>query len=351
MNSQQRISLALQHKEADRVAIHDTLWATTVRRWQKEGLPKDITPQEYFDYEIVEIGSDTSFMIPEELIEETEEYKIVRNSNGALVKNWKNRTSTPEYIEFLIKDEAKWLEMKPLLDWKPDRINLDNAILNYKNSRKKGKFICYSSPMGYDKTQGFVGTVQLLMAMKDNPKWTKDMFDKSAEMIIEACEEMISKGIRFDGAFIFDDLGYRNGTFFSPSLYKELLFPSHKKVNDFMKSMGIKTILHSCGNISEIIPLLISAGWDCLNPIEVKAGMDLITLKKKYGEVLSFMGGIDVRKMKEKKSVIEKEIKEKINLKKKNGGYIYHSDHSVPDNVSFSKYKRVISLVLKYGKY
>ena len=80
--------------------------------------------------------------------------------------------------------------------------------------------------------------------------------------------------------------------------------------------------------------------------------MDLIQLKKDYGEKLSFMGGIDVRKMKaENPAGIEEEIKTKINFAKKGGGYIYHSDHSVPDDISFQQYGRVIDLVLKYGAY
>lgn len=64
------------------------------------------------------------------------------------------------------------------------------------------------------------------------------------------------------------------------------------------------------------------------------------------------MGGIDARKMAyEDPKEIEEEIKNKIPFAMKGGGYIYHSDHSIPDNVSFQNYKRTIELVMKYGKY
>ena len=80
--------------------------------------------------------------------------------------------------------------------------------------------------------------------------------------------------------------------------------------------------------------------------------MDLIELKKTYGDVLAFMGGIDVRKMAaDDPREIEEEIRTKITFAKKGGGYIYHSDHSVPDNVSFERYKYVIELVRRYGRY
>jgi len=75
-------------------------------------------------------------------------------------------------------------------------------------------------------------------------------------------------------------------------------------------------------------------------------------LKKEYGDKLSFMGGIDVRAMADPDpNVIEEEIRSKFEVAKKGGGYIYHSDHSIPKNVSFKQYQRVIELVKKYGKY
>jgi len=64
------------------------------------------------------------------------------------------------------------------------------------------------------------------------------------------------------------------------------------------------------------------------------------------------MGGIDVRAMaSENPEDIEKEISSKIPIMKKGGGYIYHSDHSVPDNVSFKQYCRTMELVAEHGKY
>jgi len=80
--------------------------------------------------------------------------------------------------------------------------------------------------------------------------------------------------------------------------------------------------------------------------------MDLIELKEKYGDKMAYMGGIDVRLMNlEDIGPLEKEIREKVSTAKVGGGYIYHSDHSVPNTVSFMQYKRVIDLVRKYGRY
>ena len=219
-------------------------------------------------------------------------------------------------------------------------------------SRKDGKFLCFAAPMGYDYTQGLIGTEKLLVTMVEDPEWAKDIFNTIAELIIEGAKKLWEIGFKYDGAFLFDDNGYRNATLFSPSTYKNVLYPAHKKVFGFFKNMGIPVILHSCGCVKEFIPYYIEGGIDCLQPLEVKAGMDIIELKKKYGQKIAFMGGIDVRKMAvNDPEIIEEEIKTKFDAAKEGGGYIYHSDHSVPDNISFEQYKRVIELVLKYGKY
>jgi len=86
---------------------------------------------------------------------------------------------------------------------------------------------------------------------------------------------------------------------------------------------GMPVILHSCGNVKELIPDLIRGDLDCLQPLEFKAGMDLIELKENFGDRLAFIGGIDVRKMAgPDPGTIEEEIRRKFEVAKKGGGYI-----------------------------
>jgi uroporphyrinogen decarboxylase len=95
----------------------------------------------------------------------------------------------------------------------------------------------------------------------------------------------------------------------------------------------------------ELAPLIIETGFDCLQPLEVKAGNDLLELKRRHGDRLAFMGGIDVRAMADPDpAAIEREIAGKLPAVKRGGGYIYHSDHSIPDNISFRQYGRVREL-------
>ncbi len=355
MTSQERVRLALAHKEADRVAIQDGPWGTTVTRWHAEGLPEDQSPASYFGFELAHTGPDLSLRLPTETIEETDDYTIQRGANGAVHKNWKGKTSTPELIDFTIKSRADWEEHKPRLAFEESRLNLDAVRKIHDDARAKGLFLTFGGGIGYDaNSSSLLGPVRLLTAIVEEPDWVADIFMSQADLCVPIVEELFARGIELDAAFFYDDLGYKNGLFFSPRAYRELLQPAHRRFLEPFKSRGLPCILHTCGNVTELVPDLLDTGWSCLQPLEVKAGMDLIGLKKQYGAVLAFMGGIDVRKMAaadDDPAALEEEIRTKVGFAKQGGGYIYHSDHSVPDNVSFASYQRVIELVNKYGSY
>ncbi len=352
MTSKERIALALQHKEADRIAIHDSPWGTTIERWRQEGLPEGVGPAEYFGYELASTGANLSMRMPTDVIEETEEYRITGGMDGQVIKNWKHATSTPEYIDFMIKTRADWEEHKFRLEWDSSRIDVEASRKAQAEAEAQGKWFSFNGAFGYDRLQGLIGSERLLMAMAEDPEWVQEMFDTAAELVCVALEEMIALGFQFDGCFVYDDMGYRNATLFSPAMFRRFEFPNHKRVYDCAWAHGLPCILHSCGNVNAFVPGLIEAGLACLQPLEVKAQMDLVQLKRDYGEKLAFMGGIDVRKMAmADPAIIEEEIATKIGAAKVGGGYIYHSDHSVPDNISFEQYRHVIELVKKYGSY
>ncbi len=352
MTSKERIALALQHKEADRIAIHDSPWGTTIERWRREGLPEEVSPAEYFGYELASTGANLSMRMPTDVIEETEEYRITGGMDGQVIKNWKHATSTPEYIDFMVKTRADWEEHKFRLEWDSSRIDVEASRQAQAEAEAQGKWFSFNGAFGYDRLQGLIGSERLLMAMAEDPDWVQDMFDTVAELVCTALEEMVGMGFQFDGCFVYDDMGYRNATLFSPAMFRRFEFPNHKRVYDCAWAHGLPCILHSCGNVNAFVPGLIEAGLACLQPLEVKAQMNLVQLKRDYGEKLAFMGGIDVRKMAmADPAIIEEEIATKIGAAKVGGGYIYHSDHSVPDNISFEQYCHVMELVKKYGSY
>jgi len=352
MTFRERWHLAITHQEGDRVPLADSPWVTTIEQWHREGLPEDQSPHSYFGYEWANQGADLSFQLPREVLEETDTYRIQRDEFGATTRVFKGRESVPELLDYTITSRRAWEEYKPRLAWNEGRLYGEGHLASHRSLREKGYWINFAAGFGFDRIQRFAGTERVLTAMLEEPDWVRDMMETIGETLIVAAGEMLARGFEFDGAFIWNDQAYRNGPFFSPAVYRELEFPVHKRLCDFFHSHGMPVTLHTDGDVRQLIPQYLEAGFDCLQPCEVKAGMDLIALKRDYGEKLAFMGGIDVRAMAHPDpAVIEQEIATKIPVARRGGGYIYHSDHSVPDNVSFERYQRVIELVHGYGAF
>ena len=352
MTSRHRLLKALNHEEADRVPITDAFWPTTEARWHKEGLPADQSAARYFGFELSGVGFEDTLFGREETLEETEGYRLFRTGDGNTRKEWKDATATPQCLDFLVRGPDDWERLKGRLSNAQQRIDWQQAKASAARAHDEGLFFCFSTEVGYDRCQRLVGTETLLAAMALEPDWVSGMFSSSVDLAIEAAEAMQAQGLRFDGAFLNDDMGYRNSSLFSPAMYRRLLFPQHQRIFGYFHDRGAKVLLHSCGCVKQLIPDLLEAGLDCLQPLEVKAGMDLVELKRQYAGRLALMGGIDVRKMAaEDPAGIEHEIATKIPVAMAGGGYIYHSDHSVPDDVSFAQYCRTMELVRHYGRF
>jgi uroporphyrinogen decarboxylase len=97
---------------------------------------------------------------------------------------------------------------------------------------------------------------------------------------------------------------------------------------------------------------MIAAGIDCLQVIEVKAGMDLLRIHKNHGDKIALMGGIDVRVLyTNDRAIIDAELEAKIPIVKQGYGYVLHSDHSIPNTVNYETYRYFIERGLELGTY
>jgi len=352
MTSRERMIAALSHREGDRIPVQEEIWHTTKSRWISEGMPEDARYDRFFGIDEYWIFSvDPSFRLPEKIIEETGEFIIRQDANGARIKNWKNTTSTPEVVATTINTSQGWNEMKGALEFAPDRINWDEIMPLYEEARGRDQFVRFGVQFAYERWANIVGTENFLMALAAEPEWVREMHEADISLALAAFEEMTGRGMEFDAMRYSCDMGYRNGLLFSPHTYRELFQPGLKRLCDFFRERSMFNMLHSCGNVNELIPDILATGFDCLNPLEVKAGMNLLDLKKRCGDQLCLMGGIDARKMGADTAEIEEEIRTKVTAAKRGGGYIFHSDHTVPDNVSLEQYRRIVGMAFSYGNF
>lgn len=348
----ERFHRILEHREADRVPIIDNPWKSTTLRWLREGMPEGTDWRDYFEIDKVEmINVDISPRFECNVIEDTKDYIIRTSPWGVTLKEFKEADSTPEFIDFSVINLDAWLKAKSRMTIDRNRVDWKRLEREYGMWKADGRWIEGGFWFGFDVTHSWmVGTQTLLIAMIEEPDWVQDMFNHYLDMCIAHFDMIWDAGYTFDSIFWYDDLGYKNTPFFSTKMYKELVKPAHKRAADWAHSKGIKAHLHSCGYIMPHLADIIDAGIDVLNPIERKAGMDVLKLKEEHGDRLVLHGGINAVLWNDREKIIA-EIENLVPKLKENGGYIFSSDHSIPNTVSLENFKTIIDKVKKVGKY
>jgi uroporphyrinogen decarboxylase len=358
MDSRERVLRVLNHEEADRVPFIDFPWGETLERWYNEGLPRGVSLNDYFGYDIYLIGPDTSPKYDNIVIEEDDTFRTFIDSWGVMVKAWIGKSGTPHPVGpplvSTIEDFKEKLE--PLLDPElpirvsssryPFRGELERGI-----SRLKERYAVFCSIVGpFETARHILGESvdKILITIHRDPGLVKYVFRCLGQYFSRIVETYLELGV--DGLWVWDDLAYNKGPFFSPRVYEELVKPAHAQITSAYRAKNAPTILHTDGNVNLLIPKLIEAGFTVIQPLEAKAGMDVVELKEKYGKVLSFIGNLDARKIANPRE-IEDEISRKIPVAKEGGGYVACSDHSIPPDVSFSAFQEYIKLIRKYGVY
>ncbi|NLL82888.1 MAG: hypothetical protein GX230_01435 [Lentisphaerae bacterium] len=352
MTAAERFTRMYQHQEADRIPVIDLPWSATIERWQSEGMPCDIDYCDFFGLDkVVHYLPDNSPRYEAKTIEETDEYHIYTSSWGVTQKSWKHMASTPEFLDFTIKDRESWSQAKERMTPTRDRINWSYLADNYPRWQREGYWIEGGLWFGFDVTHSWaVGTERVLMALVEDPEWCIDMFGHYLQVGLSLLDQMWEAGYRFHCISWPDDMGYKNNQFFSLQTYRDLLKPFHKQAVAWAHAKGIKARLHSCGNITPFIPELVEIGMDGLNPLEVKAGMDPLHIKHRYGKDLLLHGGINAV-LWDKPEQIRAEMAAVIPELKKGGGYIFSSDHSVPSSVSLDDFRNIVNLAKELGSY
>ncbi|OIO89931.1 MAG: hypothetical protein AUJ92_20185 [Armatimonadetes bacterium CG2_30_59_28] len=351
MTSRERIRETLNHRVPDRVPMVDIcFWPETVERWRAEGLPAGISPTEYFGLdEIGVLGFQANLQLPEETLDETDDYVVRRDADGAVVRSWKNNYATPSRLDATIKTWDDWNAHKENFG---GNVSVESIGETYRQLRERDCFITIRpcEPMWYF-LEHLMGFEMALETLAEQPDFVADVIRTHTEFNHRLMQQLIDAGMEFDGLWFFSDLCYKNGMLYSPKVHRELVLPSHQATRAFCDRHDLPMIFHCDGYMGEMIPLLIAAGFDAMQPIEARCGNDIRKYKKQYGADIVFFGNISTDVMCRTKDEIFEEVSTKVTAAKEGGGYMYHCDHSIPPTVSFENYSFVIDLVRQYGGY
>jgi uroporphyrinogen decarboxylase len=343
MTSIERMQRVLDRKPVDQTPIAVSPWGATVARWREEG---HIGPEEdiaeHFGQDLRSGGwlnsvADLDYVA--ETLEENDETILQRDGNGAVLRRHKLHDSTPEHVDFAVKDRATWEELvRPkLVEFDRRRIGFEGYRDAKRDAAEKQRFFCWAGVAPFEQMHPVCGHEYMLMGMALEPDWVKDMVQVFTDLTINHLEVLFAEEGAPDGMFFYEDMGFKNRPFMSPAMFGEIIQPGHQRLFDYSHSLGCKVIVHSCGYVEPLVPGMIEAGLDCLQAMEVKAGMDLPTLFKRFGDSISFYGGVDVRCLiSNDRELIDAEMDRKIlPVVQGGGGYILHSDHSEPPEINY----------------
>ncbi len=343
MSGYERMVNALARKPVDMLPVAVSPWGDTVKRWVSEGhLKADEDPALHFGQDSRGGGwlnSVANLDFEQVTLEETDETILCLDGNGATLRRHKLHDSTPEHVDFTVKDRAGWEKhVKPfLLGTDRRRIPFETYRDAKKCAAERHLYFTWTGVPPFEQMHPVCGHEYMLMGMAEDPEWVKDMVMTFADLTIRHLELLFAEEGQPDGFFVYEDLGFKNKPFMSPAMYREILQPGHARIFDYAHSLGCKVIVHSCGYMEPLVPGLIEAGMDCLQAMEVKAGMNLPKLFADYGDRIAFFGGVDVRTLiANDRDAIVRELREKVlPVVKGGGGYILHSDHSEPPEVDY----------------
>lgn len=354
MTSRERVDRALSLRETDRIPRDDSFWDETLDKWRGQGLPSHSDVHELFDFDIRGAGwvNHAACIGREEVLEENEEWRLVRDGHGALLRWWRRKSGTPEHVGFTVDTRERWEEHKKAMLAVPveQRVDADGVLREMALARRENRWFCWKGVECFEMAKDIIGHEALCIGAAQEPDWIRDVFETLTDVALSALDLLERAGVQYDGGWIYGDIAYNHGPFLSPAMYRDLVQDSHRRHIEWFHSRGLKVIYHTDGDFRPLIPALLDAGVDCLQPLEAKANVDVRELKPLYGDRVAFMGNIDVMVLGTNDlDRVEAEVAAKIPVAKEGGGYIYHSDHSVPPGVDWDTYRFLMERVRHYG--
>lgn len=202
-----------------------------------------------------------------------------------------------------------------------------------------------------DMTEWYMSTVT-------RQGYVREIFERQCEIALENLPKIYAAvGNRIQVAWVSGtDFGSQNGCFISPKTFRSLYKPYYKRINDWIhQNTQWKTFIHSCGSIMPIIPDIIEAGFDILNPVQTSAAdMDPVVLKERFGDQVTFWGGgVDTQHTLPfgTPQEVRDQVRERLKIFGKGGGFVFNPIHNVQACVPIENLLAMYETVREYARY
>ena len=202
----------------------------------------------------------------------------------------------------------------------------------------RGRFVTFAAYGPWEATWRHHAMDELLLDVLEDPEWCADMFATYTNLLLAVLQRSLDHGMKPDGLFLVEDMGFKTSLLISPKTWDALLRPCYERINALLRRHGIRFLMHTDGRMWDLLPRLIEVGVEALNPFECAAGMDIAELRRRYPRQLTCYGNLSATGLLGDRAALDAELQRKIPFAT-GGGFIMHSDHSIPFGVSYEQYR------------
>lgn len=382
MTPRQRVTLALNHKEPDRIPIDlgGTIISSIVRKTYVDlkgflGMPiEDIKMLDHVqqlpyvdealmqrfgvDFRMVQLPSATA-----------PDLRIFEDGNYyAFTDRWGSKLHMP-------KDEGLYFDWVDFPFTEPEMTVLDRYAWPRPDSpelvghlRDQAKLLCEQTDYAlvgtaiigggiFEQPARVMGLENFLMALVAEPRFADRLMGKITDIYIESCNNYLDQvGPYLDVFTYWDDVNTQSGWMIDPEIYRSRIKPLERRLVDAIKAKtDAKIFFHGCGATFDLIPDLIDLGFDILNPVQVSAeGMDTKRLKQEFGkDVVFWGGGVDTQRVLPFCSAdeVRDEVKRRIDDLAPGGGFVFAAVHNIQAFVPPANIVAAFDTAREYGRY
>jgi uroporphyrinogen decarboxylase len=322
-------------------------WKTTVERWRKEGMPKDVERRglaRHFGSDLTSAAVDVNCgpcpRFERTILEESDDYVTFIDGWGIRRRDYKRGESMSQFIEFPIKGPEDWKRFRD------ERLNPDDP--RRVDGRWLAQALAWSAQgrpvqLGNFPDTGIFGTLrwllgdeECLLAFYTMPDLVHEIMERMTDVYLTVFAKVV-KHVRIDMIHLWEDMCGRQGPLISPQFFNEFMGPCYRRIRRFADDHNIPLMsVDTDGQPDLIVPPMMAGGINYMFPFEAQAGADVNVFQRKY-PTLSMMGGIDKRALAKDKAAIDAELA-RVRPAFEKGRYIPELDHLVPDDVSWENY-------------
>lgn len=195
------------------------------------------------------------------------------------------------------------------------------------------------------------GYENICLKLYDDPDFLRELAMLNNAYAVPAVVAMARAGV--DGIIVSEDLGDSSREFMRLEQFRAVFLPYIAEIVETIKAQGLPAILHSCGHISAYLDDLVDLGLDAIHPLQRTAGMDLVTVKRRYGKRICIIGNIDSSRTLPFGTAedVAREVREALRIAMPGGGYVLASDHSLHDGIPVANILTMFRIAREEGVY